>query len=796
MTVLKDGITVFLLVLAGIAVIYTPVRNARVYAVDFNIPASATFNLDAATLNLPGTITIANAGTLVVTTGMITISNDGNWSKSGAFTAGSSTVYFTGTNHAIKYYNAFYNLTCTVATVGLLTFGAAQTQTITNTLTLRCTPGNYLYLQSSVTGTQWKIDPQGTRDIDYVTVQDSNNINATRIIPANWRDSGNNTNWGPAPTPTPDGGVGDVDFPTPTPTATVTPTATATPTATPTPTPTPAGDMYLSKDVAYLSGDTIVITVEDADRNTSPTSAEVLTTAVKVTELTSNTSLLLDVNEGGVNSGIFLATIKTGTVTSGGASSVTRSNSGTIMSTQGGTATVVYKDTVPVEATITKTLSFSSYNATLAFDADTYSPGSYAGVTLMDAERNTDNKNAETLADDVLIETVSVRRFSRSSFNSAKVLMVETGTDTGTFMGMIQVVSSGGTIEYDQIQANVGDTLKVSYLDAINMTGLARIATDTASVVAVGTATGNIIGRVVDPNDAGINGATASLITGGDTVKTTTTSTIQGADGTYVFSDVTIGNYEIVAVKAGYKSDSTTVSANDFTQTEQGIVATADDMVLTQTACETVSDITANPTMMTLKSNTRDTITITVTGEGGCPIVGDTVKAAVADSGDKDLIKVLSPKEQETDGVGQAVFTIEARDKEGTARVKFKEEKEDKKVYVDVTVVTAIGCVAEDIEASPASLTLVKKESGTITVTVTGVAGCLVEGETVRGYADPDNDKLAKVSPEAQKTNSSGQAVFTVKAKKKGNETIKFKVNKDVKVHVDVDIIASSKIFK
>ena len=360
-----------------------------------------------------------------------------------------------------------------------------------------------------------------------------------------------------------------------------------------------------------------MITVEDADRNTSPTSAEVLTTAVKVTELTSNTSLLLDVNEGGVNSGIFLATIKTGTVTSGGASSVTRSNSGTIMATQGGTATVVYTDTVPVEATITKTLTFSSYNATLAFDADTYSPGSYAGVTLMDAERNADNKNAETLADDVLIETVSVRRFSRSSFNSAKVLMVETGTDTGTFMGMIQVVSSGGTIEYDQIQANVGDTLKVSYLDEINMTGLARVATDTASVVAVGTATGNIIGRVVDPNDAGINGATASLITGGDTVKTTTTSTIQGADGTYVFSDVTIGNYEIVAVKAGYKSDSTTVSANDFTQTEQGIVATADDMVLTPTACETVSDITADPTLMTLKNNTRDTITITVTGRAG-----------------------------------------------------------------------------------------------------------------------------------------------------------------------------------
>ena len=47
--------------------------------------------------------------------------------------------------------------------------------------------------------------------------------------------------------------------------------------------PTALGTLSLSKDTAYLSGDTIVATVVDADRNTSTSVANTLTTALKVT---------------------------------------------------------------------------------------------------------------------------------------------------------------------------------------------------------------------------------------------------------------------------------------------------------------------------------------------------------------------------------------------------------------------------------------------------------------------------------------------------------------------------------
>ena len=281
---------------------------------------------------------------------------------------------------------------------------------------------------------------------------------------------------------------GGVSTPTPTPTPTATPTATPTqtPTESPTPTATPVGTVTgtldLSKYVAYLNGDTIVARVVDADRNTNTSTADILTTALKAAGTTYfSGDLLLDMVENGVNSGTFLATIKTGTTTSGGASASTRSNIGTIKTVQGGTATVIYTDTAPNASTITKTVFFSSFDATLAFNADTYSLGSYAGITLADAERNANHTEAESLLNDVSIET--------SSFNSTKAGMVETGADTGTFMGSIQLATSGGTLEFERIQTTEGDTLRITYIDEINTTGFPRIVTDTASVNAAVTPT-------------------------------------------------------------------------------------------------------------------------------------------------------------------------------------------------------------------------------------------------------------------------------------------------------------------
>jgi len=55
--------------------------------------------------------------------------------------------------------------------------------------------GNLLSLNSSSAGTQWKIDAQGTRNISYLNVKDSNNINTAVMNAIGGADSGNNINW-------------------------------------------------------------------------------------------------------------------------------------------------------------------------------------------------------------------------------------------------------------------------------------------------------------------------------------------------------------------------------------------------------------------------------------------------------------------------------------------------------------------------------------------------------------------------------------------------------------------------
>ncbi|MEK7721084.1 MAG: hypothetical protein AAB359_01700, partial [Elusimicrobiota bacterium] len=240
----------------------------------------------------------------------------------------------------------------------------------------------------------------------------------------------------------------------------------------------PSSSLSLSKDTAYLSGDTVVAMVVDVDRNTSLTAADTLTTALKLTgsNYSVGTDLLMNLVESGVNTSTFLATITTGTTTSGGG---TGANSGTVKAIQGGIANVIYTDTAPTVSAFAKNLSFSSSDATLAFDADSYSLGSYALITLVDAERNTSSSAAQSLLSDVFFQT--------SSANSTKVRMVETGADTGTFKGSIQVASSGGTTEFSRIQASEGDTLDITYVDEVNTTGSPRTVTDTATVMAAGS---------------------------------------------------------------------------------------------------------------------------------------------------------------------------------------------------------------------------------------------------------------------------------------------------------------------
>jgi hypothetical protein len=162
-------------------------------------------------LVVSGNLTLT-AGTLNTKSGSnYGITVGGNWANTGTFTPQWGTVTLNGTNQTISGNTTFYNLTKSVTSADTLTFTAGTTQVISNILQLNGTSGQLLSLRSSVPGTQWSINPQGTRTLSYLDVADSNNINITPIsMTGNYiiLTDGNNVGWGILPG-VPTGLVGD-----------------------------------------------------------------------------------------------------------------------------------------------------------------------------------------------------------------------------------------------------------------------------------------------------------------------------------------------------------------------------------------------------------------------------------------------------------------------------------------------------------------------------------------------------------------------------------------------------------
>ncbi len=114
----------------------------------------------------------------------------------GTYTKGTGTVeiYDASRPCTIEGSTSFNSLVCT-AEGKAITFEAGSVTTIEAGLVLTGSSNNRVTLRSSSAGSQWKIDPQVSRSVSYVDVQDSNNINATKITPSYSINRGNNTNW-------------------------------------------------------------------------------------------------------------------------------------------------------------------------------------------------------------------------------------------------------------------------------------------------------------------------------------------------------------------------------------------------------------------------------------------------------------------------------------------------------------------------------------------------------------------------------------------------------------------------
>ncbi|MBI2489924.1 MAG: carboxypeptidase regulatory-like domain-containing protein [Planctomycetes bacterium] len=587
------------------------------------------------------------------------------------------------------------------------------------------------------------------------------------------------------PTPTP------TVTPTPTPTATGTATVTATPTATPTKTPTVAptptatptitktptsGQLSLSKNTAYLSGDTIVATVVDGDRNVNVNYADVLTTSLRVTgtDYSVGTDLILDLKETNVNSGSFLATIRTGAITQGGADqqgATHPDNEGTIKTIQGGTANVIYNDTTSYASnTLTEQVTFSSFDASIAFSEDSYVLGQYAIITMADAEQNTSIDTNQTLLESVFIQT--------NPSNNARVRLIETGYDTGTFVGSILIASNGATTDFNVIVASTGDILVTTYTDEINTTGQTRLVTDSALVAVATTPTptptptvtptvtqtttptatptacaGNISGQVTDATTGDpIAGATVVLAQGTTPIDSTTTN----AQGAYTFQGVDCGDYIVSAQATGYED-----ATPQQTTVENGVTTEVD------------FSLTAAP-------STTGNITGTVTdADTGSPIAGATVAYGEGTS-PQDFVPIY----QTTTG---ADGTYEFAGVDAGSYLVAAQATGYQPNAITVTVVggetttanialtsSATSCdVATAITSSPSTVTVAKGDSTEVTVMVTGEDGCAVVGDKVK--ATSNNTSIATVSPSKATTDANGQVTFTITGNKKGSAKVTFK---------------------
>lgn len=166
------------------------------YMVTLNISENATATLGNS-LTLDGNLSIGTTNSsLDVSNSNHAINIAGNWNNLGTFTPQQGLVTFNGTGQSINGSNTFYDFDKTTGTTDTLTFEEGETQTIQNLLTVQGANLNELSLVSTTMGTQWNIDPQSTRTISFVDIEDSNNIGSgIDASGANNIDSGNNTNW-------------------------------------------------------------------------------------------------------------------------------------------------------------------------------------------------------------------------------------------------------------------------------------------------------------------------------------------------------------------------------------------------------------------------------------------------------------------------------------------------------------------------------------------------------------------------------------------------------------------------
>ncbi len=154
-----------------------------------SIPAGALYSPEISTSGQCGHLVIQSGAALNIPgTGVLNVY--GNWINLGTCNAGNSTVILSGQNQAVYGSNTFYNLQKAGTGIETLKFAAGSTQTVTGELIL-----SDMMQKSTMPGTQWNIDAQGTVSASGLDVQDANAVTLIDVRGQGCTDSGNNVNW-------------------------------------------------------------------------------------------------------------------------------------------------------------------------------------------------------------------------------------------------------------------------------------------------------------------------------------------------------------------------------------------------------------------------------------------------------------------------------------------------------------------------------------------------------------------------------------------------------------------------
>ncbi len=146
------------------------------------------------TLDVDGDFTVESNGTVTATSANMTVGGDFTVESGSTFNHNNGTVILDGSDQTIVG-TTFNNLNKTVASAATLTMPASSTETILGILTLKGGSASALLtLVSSSPSTSWIVDVQGTSNVEYVAVSDSQNLGSI-IDACSSIDNGNNSGW-------------------------------------------------------------------------------------------------------------------------------------------------------------------------------------------------------------------------------------------------------------------------------------------------------------------------------------------------------------------------------------------------------------------------------------------------------------------------------------------------------------------------------------------------------------------------------------------------------------------------